>query len=346
MHVKGWKVSTIDEILSAILPESLHDTPPTSFSVVGHIAHLNLRDEYLPFRFIIGQVLLDKNPNLDLIVNKLQSVETKFRTFPMEVLARRHQDRDPSFIVEQLESGCRFRFDFSKVYWNSRLHHEHERLVALFAKGEAIADVFAGVGPFAVPAGKKPGVFVLANDLNPDSYQSLVENIKINKVSKAVKAFNLDGMTFIQNSITLLHQAIATTPTLTINTSSAKRKSRSKDDTNTSPLHNIPIPRFFNHYVMNLPATAISFLAAFQGLYRPYEQEFSESHAKLPQIHVHAFTKEKTDEAAVQDLCTRASEAMGGVLDPSLVHLHWVRNVAPNKASSILSGCRDIGWHD
>jgi tRNA (guanine37-N1)-methyltransferase len=50
-----------------------------------------------------------------------------------------------------------------------------------FLEGEVVCDVFAGVGPFAVPAGKRK-VFVLANDLNPYSYSSLLGNIKTNKV--------------------------------------------------------------------------------------------------------------------------------------------------------------------
>ena len=50
-----------------------------------------------------------------------------------------------------------------------------------FKVGEAVCDVFAGVGPFAVPAGKRK-CFVLANDLNPDSYGSMTGNITVNKV--------------------------------------------------------------------------------------------------------------------------------------------------------------------
>ena len=67
------------------------------------------------------------------------------------------------------------------MYWNSRLHTEHDRLVQLFSPDDVIADVFAGVGPFALPAAKK-GCGVLANDLNPESYKWLLRNIESNKV--------------------------------------------------------------------------------------------------------------------------------------------------------------------
>ena len=83
--------------------------------------------------------------------------------------------------IAQSESDCKFVFDFRKVYWNSRLHTEHGRLVDLFTMDDVIADVFAGVGPFALPAAKK-GCAVLANDLNPESYKYLQENITHNNV--------------------------------------------------------------------------------------------------------------------------------------------------------------------
>lgn len=83
--------------------------------------------------------------------------------------------------VEVSEAGCIFRFDYSKVYWNSKLDTEHKRITSLFKPGEVVADVMAGIGPFAVPAGKK-GVFVWANDKNPESHRYLEDAIQKNKV--------------------------------------------------------------------------------------------------------------------------------------------------------------------
>ena len=112
------------------------------------------------------------------MINKIDDVGTQseFRTFEYEVLAG-----PDNMNVELSEGDCTFRFDYSKVYWNSRLQTEHKRLVDLFNPGEVVCDVMAGVGPFAVPAGKK-GVFVWANDLNPDSVASMRDAIERNKV--------------------------------------------------------------------------------------------------------------------------------------------------------------------
>jgi tRNA (guanine37-N1)-methyltransferase len=63
------------------------------------------------------------------------------------------------------------------------LHTEHARLVDLFKSEDVVADVFAGVGPFALPAAKK-GCAVWANDLNPDSYRYLQINVDNNRVRR------------------------------------------------------------------------------------------------------------------------------------------------------------------
>ena len=123
-------------------------------------------------------MLIDKIANIRTVINKIDDVGSTnpYRTFAYELLAG-----DPDLNVEINEEGCTFRFDYSKVYWNSRLNTEHRRLVEMFNPGEAICDVMAGVGPFAMPAGKKR-CWVMANDLNPDSFVSLQDAVKRNKV--------------------------------------------------------------------------------------------------------------------------------------------------------------------
>lgn len=139
---------------------------------------MNLREPALPYKYHIGAVVLSKTASqgITTVVNKLDTIDSTYRNFQMEVIAG-----EEDFVVTQHHLDCTFTFDFSKVYWNTRLETEHRRLVEMFSPGQAVCDVFAGVGPFAVPAGKKR-VFVLANDLNPDSYTSMVGNLKANKV--------------------------------------------------------------------------------------------------------------------------------------------------------------------
>ncbi|KAH7932835.1 hypothetical protein HPB49_003342 [Dermacentor silvarum] len=90
-----------------------------------------------------------------------------------------------------------FEFDFTDVYWNPRLSTEHSRVIDLLRDGDVLYDVFAGVGPFAIPAARK-GCTVIANDLNPHSYTWLNHNVTLNKVSDRVTTYNMDGREFIQ----------------------------------------------------------------------------------------------------------------------------------------------------
>lgn len=167
------------DIIKSILPEELLDEVPSGFTITGHIAHMNLRERYLPYKNLIGEIVVDKNPKIRTVVNKIEDVgvASAYRTFPMEIIAG-----EDDTAVEVHENGCRFQFDFKDVYWNSRLEGEHSRLIKMFEKGQAVCDVMAGVGPFAIPAGKKK-VFVWANDLNPKSYKALRHNISLNKAS-------------------------------------------------------------------------------------------------------------------------------------------------------------------
>ncbi|XP_018545710.1 tRNA (guanine(37)-N1)-methyltransferase [Lates calcarifer] len=273
-----------EEVLEAVLPQGQDVT--SGFSRVGHIAHMNLRDHQLLFKNLIGQVIMDKNPGVTCVVNKTNIIDSTYRNFKMEVLAG-----EENMVAKVKENGVTYEFDFSRVYWNPRLSTEHQRVVQLVKRGDTVFDVFAGVGPFAIPAARL-GANVLANDLNPESYRWLQHNCKVNKVDSKVRTFNLDGREFIQGPVKQELPALL------------------KAKTNV-------------HVVMNLPALALEFLDAFRGLLH----EESPCDDNLPTVHCYGFSK---DDDPDTDVVKRASRSLGLPLE-NRCSVHFVRNVAPNK---------------
>uniref|UniRef100_UPI0037E93675 tRNA (guanine(37)-N1)-methyltransferase n=1 Tax=Semicossyphus pulcher TaxID=241346 RepID=UPI0037E93675 len=273
-----------EEVLEAVLPQGQDVT--SAFSRVGHIAHMNLRDHQLTFKNLIGQVIMDKNPGVTCVVNKTNTIDSTYRNFKMEVLAG-----EENMVAKVKENGVAYEFDFSRVYWNPRLSTEHQRVVQLVKRGDTVFDVFAGVGPFAIPAARS-GANVLANDLNPESYRWLQHNCKLNKVESKVRTFNLDGRAFVQGPVKQELPALM------------KQKAGI-------------------HVVMNLPALALDFLDAFRGLL----QEEPACEETLPIVHCYGFSKDNDPDT---DVVKRASCSLGFPLEDKC-SVHFVRNVAPNK---------------
>jgi tRNA (guanine37-N1)-methyltransferase len=221
----------------------------------------------------------------------------------------------------QHESDCTFTFDFTQVYWNSRLHTEHARLVGLFRPEDVVADVFAGVGPFALPAAKK-GCAIWANDLNPESYRYLQVNVDNNKVSRCelvtspvlgnnskvsthVRASCEDGHDFIR---TIARKAFDapfpawTGPKPSRTQQRAHRKNRyTHASSEQDPTEALPPRNTIGHFVMNLPDSALTFLDAFRGILS--DPDLHEAYTdELPMVHCHCFTRELSFEAAKRDI--------------------------------------------
>lgn len=286
--VIGYNNWNADEILRAVIPEELESV--SSYSLCGHIVHLNLRDHLVEYKRVIGDVLLGKVPQARTVVNKIDNIDSTFRTFSMEILSGENE-----MITDVKENKCKYIFDFSKVYWNSRLSTEHERIVNSIKKGDVLYDVFCGVGPFSIPASKK-GCRVLANDLNPESIKWLKESSKLNKTS--FKICNKDGNKFIVEDV--------------------------KDDL-------LKMDSDFKgtiHIVMNLPGMAVEFLPSFRNL---FDRDEIEAVSKLPTpiVYVYCFTKGEDDPAmAARKL---AECKLDYDLTNDLIGVNFVRNVAPMK---------------
>lgn len=295
---------TSENIFKTVLPSDTAGNV-SGFSIIGHIIHLNLKPELLDYKHLIGEVLLDKNPNIKTVVNKVHIIDSDYRNFQLELLAGEH-----NYEVTVKENGFQYAFDFSKVFWNPRLVHEHNEIVKKALPSDLVFDVFAGVGPFAVPLAKKKCI-VHANDLNPDSYRWLHHNAKLNKVSDFLTAYNLDGRKFIE---TVVKDNII----------------KHWNEGNKNPIH----------ILMNLPACALEFVDAFQGLLKDFEFQ----NVSMPIVYCYFFLK-KDEEA---------SEIIKKYFDEEFsksAEITSVRLVAPNKRMmrltykipvSVLFDCKEL----
>lgn len=301
---------TIEDALKQLVPQSPETSELnvlSSWSTIGHIVQVNLREHLHPYKLIIGQVLLDKlQPQIKMIVNKTSAIDNEFRNFEMEILAK--VPGEVSTVVQVSSLGCKFKFDFAKVYWNPRLSTEHERIIKTLRPGmDNLYDVFAGVGPFSVPAAKRK-CKVLANDLNPHSYEALCENSKMNKVTNYISCYNLDGREFIKNIVSadLVKEWKAL---------------QSGDECKVKQFH----------ITMNLPALAIEFLNSFGSWMDHHQEEIEKlTDFALPMIHCYCFVKRKNDSEAEKEIIERAETAIGCKIN-KIEKIYHVRNVAPFK---------------
>lgn len=279
---------SIEDIFRSVLPTDEMEGM-SSFTKIGHIVHINMREHLIPYKSLIGDVLLEKVHNCRTVVNKTNAIESTYRNFQMEILAG-----EDDMMTTLKENTCSFTFDFSKVYWNSRLSTEHERIVKMLEKNDVLFDVFAGVGPFSVPAAKKRCT-VFANDLNPESFKYLNENSRKNKVPHdCFQSYNLDGREFIERIV------------------------------------KVNLIKYFKEkkrifIVMNLPALATDFLNAFTGLLNQNDLDFMEIE---PIVYVYCFTKGENYTELAREL---VNKSFGFDVNRNIVEIFRVRTVSSLK---------------
>ncbi len=95
---------TPKELLDFILEDKDKNIPTlSSFAIVGHVMHVNLKDYHLAQKEVIGQILL-LYPNCRTVVNKTNSIDNTYRNFQLELLAG-----EEDYLVTHKELGCTYK---------------------------------------------------------------------------------------------------------------------------------------------------------------------------------------------------------------------------------------------
>jgi len=115
------------------------------------------------------------------VLNRASPIEGELRVREWDILTG-----DGTETVHR-EYGHEFALDLATVFFSPRLATERHRVIEQVTAGESVVDMFAGVGPYAVPMADR-GADVVACDLNERAVDYLRENAVRNGVADRVTA--------------------------------------------------------------------------------------------------------------------------------------------------------------
>lgn len=170
------------DLLADKLPSDLLAVVPRAIDFIGDITIVEIPNKLADYKTVIGEALLKAHKQTTTVLAKSGAVEGVYRIRNFEVIA----GSDKTATVHR-EYGCVYHVDVAKAYFSPRLSSEHNRVASQVKVGEIVVDLFAGVGPFAIPIAKKQrGVRVYAVDMNPDAVAMLRRNVAVNRAEKKV----------------------------------------------------------------------------------------------------------------------------------------------------------------
>ena len=171
-----------------------HDTQRTPADLLGfdpsyeRLGDVAIIDEDDPERATrIADAILDSDLPVRAVLDRASKVKGDLRVRDWTVLAAEDRDGRPPTETVHREYGFEYLLDLSTVYFSPRLATERHRVTEQTAADEHAVDMFAGVGPFAIPMAAR-GASVVGVDLNPAAIEYLRENARRNGVEDRITA--------------------------------------------------------------------------------------------------------------------------------------------------------------
>ena len=163
-------------------PADLLDEEP-SYERLGDVVVLDEDDSERAAA--VARAVVESDLPVETVLNRASKVKGELRVRDWEVLVGESTE------TVHREYGHEFALDLAAVYFSPRLATERHRVVEQVADGERAFDMFAGVGPFAIPMATR-GAEVVAVDLNPVAVEYLRANAERNGVADRVTAIEGD----------------------------------------------------------------------------------------------------------------------------------------------------------
>lgn len=187
----------LTKILTEFLPSSELVDIYNSYDIIGDIAIFRLTDTSREHLSTIAETIMKIHKNVKTVLAQRSPVYGDFRLRGLEYVAG--ENKTATF---HRESGCRFFVDVKKCYFSPRLLHERMRIAKQIENGEIVVNMFAGVDCFSIIIAKHSHAKkVYSVDVNPVAVQSMLENIRINRLYGKIVPLLGDAKEVIEKSL-------------------------------------------------------------------------------------------------------------------------------------------------
>jgi tRNA (guanine37-N1)-methyltransferase len=131
---------SVVDALRGHIDGSLLEHVKHSFDIVGDIAIIEVPDELIPLRKLIGEAVIEVHKGVRTVLCKRGAVDGEFRVRGFDLVAGEMKTE-----TIYTEHGCRFLLDVTKVYFSPRLATERSRVASQASASEIVLDMFGGV---------------------------------------------------------------------------------------------------------------------------------------------------------------------------------------------------------
>lgn len=178
---RGPPAERVRERLRAAAGQRLADAMPRGYQRLGRVLVLRLPPEILRYGDALAAAW-QAELGVETVLAHTGPIDGELRQPRLVRLGGGSSE------TEVVEYGTRWRLDASRLMFAAGNRTERRRFAESVRPGEAVADLFAGIGYFTVPAARaRPDARFVALEKNPLAFRYLEENVRLNGVGPRVR---------------------------------------------------------------------------------------------------------------------------------------------------------------
>lgn len=188
-ELRNKRAGSIAEALKGKIPTELIKFQPVAFDQIGSIAVVELKDEILEYKELIGKAIIEFNPSVSTVFRKSKAVSGVTRLRGLQLIAGLEE-----YETIHKEYGIKIFVNIRNIYFSPRLSTEHRRIAEQVKPDETVLDMFGAAAPFALHIASLQHAIIYTVDINEFANPIISQSINLNpKLKGKINIFTGDA---------------------------------------------------------------------------------------------------------------------------------------------------------